>query len=66
MKEVKQAKKWIENANKINKLHAKQNRLTSVVRIREDFTNREQHMYPLQFPISLKKNHSTFLNHINN
>ena len=49
MKEVKQAKKRIEDANtKSDKLHADWDRLTDILRIRRDFTDHEQNVYPLQ------------------
>ena len=48
---VKEAEKWIQNANiEIDKLRTERVLLTDVVRIRRYFIDHEQNMYPLQFP----------------
>ena len=50
MKKVKEAEKWIQDANaNIDKLRAEHARLKDVFIIRGDFIDHEQDMYPLQF-----------------
>lgn len=49
-KKLKEDGKWIRGVNvKIYRLLVKRDRLINVVRIRGDFINRMQNMYPLEY-----------------